>query len=84
MKAFCARLAEADFVAFALDLYHGKVADNIADAEALGSSLDNNHLQAKAEIVEAMMFLNERVNLTARMHTTRRPRAWHGIELWPF
>jgi carboxymethylenebutenolidase len=60
LKAFCARLAEAGFVAFAPDLYHGKVADNIADAETLGSALDTNHLQAKAEIADAAKFLNER------------------------
>ena len=53
MKAFCTRLAESGFVAFAPDLYHGKVADNIADAEALGKALDANHLQAKADIADA-------------------------------
>jgi carboxymethylenebutenolidase len=60
MKAFCIRLAEAGFVAFAPDLYHGKVANTIDGAEALGSALDANHLQAKAEIADAAMFLNER------------------------
>lgn len=59
IKAFCTRLAESGFVAFAPDLYHGKVADNIADAEALGSALDANHLQAKAEIADAALFLIE-------------------------
>ena len=29
MKAFCTRLAESGFVAFAPDLYHGKVTDKI-------------------------------------------------------
>lgn len=61
LKAFCTRLAESGFVAFAPDLYHGKVADTIADAEALGKALDSNFLQAKAEIAEATRFLNERV-----------------------
>ena len=61
MKAFCTQLAESGFVAFAPDLYHGKVADNIADAETLGKALDANQLQAKAEIVDATKFLNERV-----------------------
>ncbi len=61
IKAFCMRLAESGFVAFAPDLYHGKVADNIADAEILGKALDSNHLQAKAEIANATLFLNERV-----------------------
>jgi carboxymethylenebutenolidase len=60
MKAICTRLAEAGFVAFAPDLYHGKVADTIAGAEALGSALDANYLQAKAEIAEAAKFLDER------------------------
>ncbi|GAB4154918.1 MAG: dienelactone hydrolase family protein [Candidatus Promineifilaceae bacterium] len=61
MKAFCTRLAESGFVAFAPDLYHGKVADNIADAAALGQALDANHLQVRAEIAAATLFLRERV-----------------------
>ncbi len=60
IKAFCTRLAESGFMAFAPDLYHGKVADTIPDAEALGSALDANHLQAKAEIAEAAKYLGER------------------------
>lgn len=66
IKAFCSRLAESGFVAFAPDLYHGKVADNIADAEALGSALDSNHVQAKAEIADATTFLNERAGQADR------------------
>jgi carboxymethylenebutenolidase len=66
IKAFSTRLAQSGFVAFAPDLYHGKVADNIADAEALGSALDSNFLQAKAEIAEATMFLSERVGQAGR------------------
>jgi carboxymethylenebutenolidase len=61
IKDFCTRLTDAGFVAFAPDLYHGKVADNVADAEALGQALDANHLQAKAEIAEATRFLHEQV-----------------------
>lgn len=60
IKGFCTRLAEAGFIAFAPDLYHGQVADTIAGAESLGSALDANHLRAKAEIVEAVVFLNGR------------------------
>ncbi len=60
IRAFCTRLAESGFVAFAPDLYHGKVAENIPDAETLGKALDANYLQAKAEIKDATMFLNER------------------------
>ncbi len=61
IKAFCTRLAEAGFVAFAPDLYHGQVADTIADAETLGKALDANFLQASAEIKAAALFLAERV-----------------------
>jgi carboxymethylenebutenolidase len=61
IKAICAQLAASGFVAFAPDLYHGQVADNIADAETLGKALDANYLQAKAEIAEATKFLNESV-----------------------
>jgi len=66
MKAFCTQLAQSGFVAFAPDLYHGKVADNIADAETLGSALDANHLQAKAEIADAAMFIHERAGRSSR------------------
>jgi carboxymethylenebutenolidase len=59
-------LAESGFVALAPDLYHGKVADNIADAETLGKALDTNHLQAKADIAEATMFLSERAGQAER------------------
>jgi carboxymethylenebutenolidase len=64
VKAFCTRLAQSGFVAFAPDLYHGKVADNIPDAEALSRALDVNHLQAKADIANATMFLGERAGQT--------------------
>jgi carboxymethylenebutenolidase len=60
IKAFCKQLAESGFVVFAPDLYHGKVADNIADAEILGKALDSNYLQAKAEIADAVLLLTER------------------------
>jgi carboxymethylenebutenolidase len=66
MKAFCTQLAESGFVAFAPDLYHGKVANTIPEAEALGSALDANHLQAKTEIAEAARFLNERAGQNER------------------
>lgn len=59
LKAFCTKLAESGFTAFAPDLYHGKVANTIPEAEAFGSELDANYNQAKVEIVEAARFLNE-------------------------
>ncbi|MHB8135722.1 MAG: dienelactone hydrolase family protein [Anaerolineaceae bacterium] len=60
IKAFCSRLSEAGFVAFAPDLYHGKIADTIQDAEALSTALDGNYLQAKSEIRDAVTFLTDR------------------------
>lgn len=63
MKGFCARLAESGFVAFAPDLYHGKVADTIADAKTLSNALDAD--QAKADIADATLFLNERAGQAA-------------------
>jgi len=66
IKGVCDRLAGEGFVAFAPDLYHGKVADTIPDAEVLGSVVDANHLQAKAEIAEATKFLSERAGQAER------------------
>jgi carboxymethylenebutenolidase len=66
IKAFCTRLAQAGFVAFAPDLYHGKVADDIAGAENLVKALGANDLQARAEIADATMFLNERAGQAGR------------------
>ena len=61
IKAVCTRLAEAGFVAFAPDLYHGKVADTIADAEVLGNALDSKHVEAEAEVAAAATYLHDRV-----------------------
>jgi carboxymethylenebutenolidase len=60
IKTLCERLAEAGFVAFAADLYHGKVTDQIAEAGILGSALDENVDQARADIADAVTFLKER------------------------
>lgn len=66
MKAICTRLAEAGFVAFAPDLYHGRLATTIAEAETLGEALDTNYEQARAEIVEATTFLQQQATQTSR------------------
>lgn len=60
MRALCMRLAESGFVAFAPDLYHGKVTDKIAEAEVLSNALDAG--QAKAEVAAAATFLRERAD----------------------
>lgn len=60
IKGVCARLADAGFVAFAPDLYHGPVAQTIAQAEVLSGTVDANYQQIKAEIAEAARFLHKR------------------------
>ena len=42
IKDFCTRLADSGFLAFAPDLYHGKIADTIAGAEMLSTELDGD------------------------------------------
>ena len=64
MREVCTRLAESGFIAFAPDLYRGKTADTIPDAERLSSALDAN--QARADIVNAVEFLAERAGASAR------------------
>ena len=65
-KAVCDRLAQAGFVAFAPDLYHGQVADTIAGAEALVKTLNANPVQATAEVAQAAVFLNNYVGPSDR------------------
>lgn len=58
VRAFCDRLAESGFVAFAPDLYRGRVADDIAGAERLATALDPD--QAQVDTAEAAHLLSER------------------------
>jgi carboxymethylenebutenolidase len=55
MRALCTRLAEAGFVAFAPDLYHGKLATTIPDADTLEQGLD--YAGAKMDVRAAKEFL---------------------------
>ena len=57
IKTFCRRLADSGFVAFAPDLYHGKVAETIVNAQTLADTLFEHHIQTKAEISAAARFL---------------------------
>lgn len=59
IKAFCRRLANEGFTVLAPDLYHGKIADTISAAETLSTELDTNHLQAKADVLQAARFLEK-------------------------
>ena len=65
-KGVCSRLAEAGYVAFAPDLYQGKLATTIPEAEALSAALEQRDPQVKAEIMEATRFLAEQAGQTGR------------------
>lgn len=60
IKAFCDRLAGEGFAVFAPDLYHGKIARTVPEAEALSGALDERADQARAQIQQAVAFLAER------------------------
>jgi carboxymethylenebutenolidase len=60
IKDVCDRLAGEGFVAYAPDLYHGRLASTVEEAEALGSELDSNSEAAKAEVAAALNYLWER------------------------
>ena len=64
IRAICERLAENGYFAFAPDLYHSKIADNIAAAEMLSDELDND--QARINVAEAAAFLSERASADER------------------
>ena len=66
MKAFCTRLAESGFTAFAPDLYHGKVVEDIAGAEALSGVLFGNLDQPRADLADATAFLTQRAGEAER------------------
>lgn len=59
IKGICNRLAEAGFIAFAPDLYHGKVTDQISEAETLSGAVFQNLEQTQNEVVNAAKFLAE-------------------------
>lgn len=66
IRRLCTQLAESGFTAFAPDLYHGKHADTIADAETLSSAVFGNLEQARADLAAATAFLNERAGQSDR------------------
>ena len=63
----CDRLAQAGFVALAPDLYHGKTATTVEEAEALARALDHDEEGVRADIAGALKVLrqHEATNLPA-------------------
>ena len=63
-KAFCDWLTGAGFVAFAPDLYSGKMTDTIEEAESLSSAVFADLDGARADVAQAADFLMARAGET--------------------
>ena len=63
MRTVCQRLAEQGYVAFAPDLYHGKVVATIEEAEGMVQELNKKSEQAEADVGAAVDFLMEQTGL---------------------
>jgi carboxymethylenebutenolidase len=55
----CDQLAEAGFVALALDLYRGKTATTVEEAQTLGEALDQEFERVRGDIAAAVQFLRQ-------------------------
>lgn len=66
----CDRLAEAGFIALAPDLYRGKTAATVEEAEALSAALDQQVEQWRGDIAGALRYL--------RQHGVARPADGRG------
>jgi len=62
IRTLCARLAEVGFVAFAPDLFQGKVADTIPGAEALVEEAFGRSDDISAAVARAAAFVTERAD----------------------
>jgi carboxymethylenebutenolidase len=60
VKDFCMDLADAGFAVLAPDLYDGRIATTIAEAEALSGALDGD--RAKAQVADAVRGLGRLAN----------------------
>jgi carboxymethylenebutenolidase len=58
-RQVCDRLAEAGFVALAPDLYRGKTATTVEEAEALATALDGESERVRGDIRGAVQFLRQ-------------------------
>jgi carboxymethylenebutenolidase len=62
VKAFCRRLAGSGFVAFAPDLFHGKVVTTRSEAEALVHAYEAKAPELRAQIADAAKYLSDRTS----------------------
>jgi carboxymethylenebutenolidase len=69
-RQVCNRLAEAGFVALAPDLYHGKTAASVEEAEALVEALNQHEERVHGDIAAAVQ--------TLRQHTSTNLADVHG------
>jgi carboxymethylenebutenolidase len=69
-RQICDRLAEAGFVALAPDLYHGKTAAAVEEAEALVAALNQDEEKVRGDIAGAVQIL--------RQHAAPHPAGGHG------
>ncbi|MEZ4397219.1 MAG: dienelactone hydrolase family protein [Candidatus Krumholzibacteriia bacterium] len=53
IKGFCRQLAEAGYVAYAPDMFHGKVARTIPEAQALSGAAEGEWQAIRARVLEA-------------------------------
>lgn len=60
-KQFCENLASEGYTVFAPDLYHGKIATTIPEAEQLRNELKQGEERAQAEVLAAAEYLLEQV-----------------------
>ncbi len=58
-KQVCDRLADAGFVALALDLYRGKTTASVEEAQALGAALDRDVERWRGDIAGAVQVLRQ-------------------------
>jgi len=58
-RQVCDQLAEAGFVALAPDLYHGKTAATVEEAEALMMAMNREEERAHGDIAGAVQFLRQ-------------------------
>lgn len=81
IKALCKRLAESGFVAFAPDLYQGKVTDTIDGAKTLSGALSKNPDHATGVLENAITFLREQGESTGITVIGFSLGAYYALEL---